>query len=101
MCLPFVSSAYSPDNCWSYVVERIGEIVLAAELVPNSDPKPGTIAVMRYEKQGLSHYAYVEVVTDDYILISETNYKAGQFGYRFLPYTYDHLLGFYDPGMVE
>ena len=52
---------------------------------------------MRYEKQGLDHFSYVEIVTDDYIVISETNYKKGEFTYRFLPLDYPHILGYYVP----
>jgi len=56
---------------------------------------------MRYEKQGLDHFAYVEAITDTLILISETNYKAGEFSYRFLPPDYPHLIGFADPKLIE
>lgn len=69
-----------------------------AELISNATttPQVGSIAVMRYEKQGLNHFGYVEALGEDYVLISETNYKAGKFSYRFIPLDYPHLIGFYD-----
>lgn len=52
---------------------------------------------MYYEKPGLPHVAFVEAVLDDKILISETNYKAGEFTYRFIPKDYPNLWGYYTP----
>lgn len=97
LCVPLTSVAYDPSNCWSYITERIGQRIPAKELIANITPIPqvGSIAVMRYEKQGLNHFGFVEVITDSHILISETNYKKGEFGYRFLSLDYQNLRGFY------
>jgi len=96
--LPITTQAYDRFNCWSYITERVDKIIPVVELINNATTTPhlGDIAVMRYEKQGLNHFAYVELVTDDFILVSETNYKAGIFGFRFLPLDYPNLIGYYN-----
>lgn len=69
-----------------------------AELVEKAEwivPKVGDIAVMRYEKSGLDHVGKIEATYDSGFLMSETNYKPGEFTYRFIPYDYPHLIGFY------
>jgi len=76
---------------------RLGENVLVQDMKSNlhHDPQIGDIAVMRYEKQGLDHFAYVEIVLDDGIIISECNYHAGECGYRILTFDYAHIDGYF------
>lgn len=93
-----VASAYE-NNCWEWVNYRLDGIPPTVEIIPERrDPQVGDIAVMYYEKSGLTHYAVVEGVTLNHVLISETNmwhlYPSGT-GYRFIPKDYANLQGYY------
>ena len=64
-------------------------------------PTDGSVAIMLYEKSGLTHYAYVEHVFDTGVYISECNmfhlYLDGC-GTRFVSFDYPALQGFYTFG---
>lgn len=101
MLLPLSAGAYSPDNCWSWVYDRLGGIPPTAEIVPNSEATVGTIAIFYYEKSGQDHFAAVEGIYDNGdLLISECNmyfYHEHGCGYRIIAADYPHLTGFHAP----
>ena len=85
-----------------------------AQVVPEQrDPVVGDIVVMEYEKDStycplgevvggkckIKHFAVVEGVVNELILISECNmyhlYPRGC-GYRIIPFNYAHTLGYFN-----
>lgn len=90
------------DNCWEWVVQRIGKVIPTAQLIADTRiPEVGSVAIMEYQKKDgskIPHYAVVEGVFEgDKFLISECNmdylYKDGC-GYRILSTDYVYLKGF-------
>lgn len=80
---------------------RLETLVPMVDIIAEDrQPYARDIAVIYYEKSGLTHYAVVEWTKDQLLLISECNmyhlYPTGC-GYRFITKDYKNLQGFYTP----
>lgn len=64
------------------------------QITPSTGISVGAIAIFYYPDSGLKHVAFVEIVLEDSFLISETNYKKGEFGMRLVKFDDYALLGF-------
>ena len=66
-----------------------------ATIEPNSTPLVGNVAIFYYKS--VKHIALITRIQDDGFFITESNYKAGVIGERFIPWNYYALHGFYNP----
>lgn len=89
------SDEWVAANCYLFVKTKIPSLPLQSEIVPNSDPHRGTVAVFKYGT--LDHLAYVTSVEDDGVWVMEANYQPGLIAPRFVEFTDQHLLGFWSP----
>lgn len=100
LCWATTVTAYE-DNCWEWLQYRLDGVPPMAQIEPiNKEPEVGDVAVMYYEKSGLTHFAVVEGIFDNgSFLVSECNmyhlYSTGC-GYRILSTNYKNLTGFYN-----
>lgn len=82
-------------------MDRLDVLIPTKQIIPEyKSPSKGDIAVMYYEKSGLTHYAVVEWTQDNLLYISECNmfhlYPTGCGG-RFITNSYKNLQGYYTP----
>lgn len=85
------------SNCYLYIKTRfIPTLPQTRYLVPNSDAQIGAVALFTYPS-GLRHYAYVQQVSEGFITIVESNYRAGQYTTRTISIYSASLDGFWMP----
>ena len=90
--------SFDPWNCFSYTEWRLDKKLPPMRYIrPNTTASVGTVAVMYYPKSGLRHFAFVEFVSENLILLSETNFKQGEVGFRVIPRNDPALQGFWQP----
>lgn len=80
-------------NCWRYVVDKRGEMQLMSSFVPNSEPVKGAVAIEWFGD--IKHVSIVQYVSEEGVLVSETNYQRCQYTERFIPFDSPRLAGFY------
>lgn len=81
-------------NCYLAVKQRIPNLPLTKNLIPNSEVAVGSVAIFKYPS-GLMHYAYVESFGTEVFKVSESNYLPCQRGERLVNLNDKSLLGFY------
>lgn len=70
-----------------------------AQILPSTSPFVGAVAIFQYKEK---HIALVTKLDEKGFYIKESNYIAGKYGTRFIPWNDPKLVGFYTtPSLVE
>lgn len=83
-------------NCYLFVRQYIPGLPRSTELVSNSPPKIGSVALFTYPS-GLRHYAYVIALGGSNFTVKECNFKRGICGQRDVSYDDPSLDGWWFP----
>lgn len=83
-----------PCNCYSYVSLSVS-LPKMAEVIPNTYPKVGSVAVFEYRIG--KHVAIVTKITEKGFYVREANFRPCKFGTRFVAWSNPFLKGFYSP----
>lgn len=94
------SYQYVVCNCYAYMKTKVKRLPRMAEIMPNSKPKIGAVAIFKY-KDGTKHLAYVKGLQSGIIQVEEANYKPCLTGSRQISADDPRLIGFYYPEKVE
>ena len=90
------------SNCYLYIKRIYPFLPRSAELVSNSEPTAGGVALFRYLHKGtgkvVNHYAYITAVDSQSFHIKECNFKEGVCGERDISRSDPHYLGTWFPG---
>lgn len=63
------------------------------EILPNSDPVIGGVAVEFFK--GIKHVSVITQIDEEGVWVKESNYKHCQIGKRYIPYSKYSLVGFW------
>lgn len=83
-------------NCYALVRNRVPNLPRMAGIYPNAEAVVGAVAVEWFGN--IKHVSLVTEVTEDGVLVVESNYKHCVIGTRFIPYSKDSLVGFWVAG---
>lgn len=94
-------------NCVLYTRNRIeslpnGLFYLSQKksIINSYEPDVGSAVVIR-TKGVYGHLAYVEAIEEEWVLISETNYKSGYLTMRWVSRYDKSILGYYIPNTIR
>lgn len=82
-------------NCYALLKQKIPNLPMMNQIVPNSPPTVGGAVVMNY--YGIPHVAYIVGLTEDGVVVEESNYHHCKYDTRTVSWTDKALLGFWTP----
>lgn len=86
-------------NCWRFLATKL-PVPRMADIQPNTTPHVGAIAIFSYKDkttgEKVKHIAYIEELTADGFVISESNFEKCKYGRRTVAWTDQRLVGFFD-----
>lgn len=83
-------------NCYLLVEAKIGRLPLMADILPNTTPHVGAVAIFQYG--ALKHIALVTAISDDGFTVLESNIKPCLIAPRVIRWSDPHLRGFWSQG---
>lgn len=88
-------------NCYLYLKTRIKALPLMADIVPNSTPKVGAVAIFwykeKYTAKWVKHVALIEKLSATGFTVAETNFTKCLFDRRVIAWDDERLEGFWSP----
>lgn len=82
-------------NCWQYVKNNVVGATNMASMQPNSEAAIGSVAIEWFGN--VKHVSIVIAVTEEGVMVHETNYRRCQFTERFIDFSSNRLAGFWTP----
>ena len=82
-------------NCYSYVKLRIPNLPATKDLIPNSPPRVGSVALFDYH--GKKHYVFVETLGSHTFSFPEANFEPCLVSRRSASYDDPFLVGYWHP----
>lgn len=93
---PEVTYPVEACNCYRYVKNRIDDLPRMVNIIPNTDPYVGAVAIEWFGK--IKHVSIVTAVLPDGVEVMESNFHHCKTGTRFIPFGKYSLSGFWGPG---
>lgn len=86
-------------NCYLYVKNRIKALPLMKEVIPNTTPHKGAVAIFNYKDKttGLpvKHIAIMGDFDGEGFWVRESNFTNCEYGKRYILFSDSHLVGFW------